>query len=703
MSGRTGITSGIRQWMKKRLTESLQRQYFRKIEERTVTYDVWIRQLEEGLKKRLELEEEGLGCPLSVKALPYEVCADYLRGRALEQETAEAVIFADSEGSLSSFAVPLVADFFERNEAVDLVYGDEDVLSPEGIRYTPWLKPHWSPDTFLSYFYFGSVFAVRTKALRSLSGQEKEWIGEQEDCRAVVRRLCAVLAVKCGGFAKREGEEAFPVGHVDEILFHADRNNEMGLEEDALSEEELEYILPCHKAGSPHAGANGAGTLSVIIPSRDNPKLLKRCIGSLEKAGEGRNGPVCEVIVVDNGSREETRLELESWLTERGMRYLYRPMDFHFSRMCNLGAEAASGEVLLFLNDDVEVPASACLGEESFPELLYREASAPYTGAVGVKLYYPDSIRIQHAGIVNLRLGPVHKLQFQEDQGSFYYGWNRKRRNVIAVTGACLTVRKDRFLEAGGFPEELPVAFNDVDLCFCLFEKGYYNVVLQETALFHHESLSRGRDEDREKLNRLLRERDLLYERHPGLYGRDPFYHRYLESDILSTGFQLCADYAWKGEEKPGRVRKAGGLLEGAREDRCVIVSLEYVGKDTGAGEYLIRGYAFVAGSDNACFERQILLRREEAEGGRHSTGDSLLAVLSEDMPRRDVEGNLPDQVNVGLTGFCVRIAGEELDRGCYRIGVLARDRSSGLKLYVWTERVLEAEGRDSGETGKGG
>ncbi len=79
------------------------------------------------------------------------------------------------------------------------------------------------------------------------------------------------------------------------------------------------------------------------------------------------------------------------------------------------------------------------------------------------------------------------------------------------------------------------------------------------------------------------------------------------------------------------------------------------------------------------------------------------MAVLSEDMPRRDVEGNLPDQVNVGLTGFCVRIAGEELDRGCYRIGVLARDRSSGLKLYVWTERILEAEGRDSGETGKGG
>ena len=95
---------------------------------------------------------------------------------------------------------------------------------------------------------------------------------------------------------------------------------------------------------------------------------------------------------------------------------------------------------------------------------------------MGTKLLYPDSDIIQHAGITNLRVGPAHKLQFLSDGEVHYFGMNRGVHNMLAATGACLMMRRDVFFEAGGFCEELAVAFNDVDLCYTIFENGYYNI-----------------------------------------------------------------------------------------------------------------------------------------------------------------------------------------------------------------------------------
>ena len=446
--------------------------------------------------------------------------------------------------------------------------------------------------------------------------------------------------------------------------------------------------------------------ISIIIPSKDNPEILKQCIMSLQRDlgsqrvgegvsgvdGKGANQTECnvglqyEVIVVDNGSTEAVKQELESWLSEQGSnyQYIYQPMPFHFSKMCNMGAEAAGGKVLLFLNDDVEIPEHFSVGEYlPVAQILYQTALRPFTGAVGVKLYYPDSKRIQHAGIVNLRLGPVHKLQFKEDDRSYYYSWNLRRHNVIAVTGACLAVEKKKFEEIGGFPEELPVAFNDVDVCFSLYEKGYYNVVLQDIALFHHESLSRGNDDDREKLNRLLGEKDKLYERHPKLCGHDPFYHKYFANDMLSTGFELRSDYDGKPQLVQGKVKAQKGLLVDARQDACVIISLEY------ADRYLLQGYSFVTGSDNACFEKYIIFRPDtEAEDGL----ETIRYVKAEPFIRKDVEDNLPDQVNVGMTGFNMELSAGDLPVGNYRVGVMVKDKCSGQKIYAWTNRYLVVE-----------
>lgn len=116
---------------------------------------------------------------------------------------------------------------------------------------------------------------------------------------------------------------------------------------------------------------------------------------------------------------------------------------------------------------------------------MMRKAVLPHVGAVGVKLFYPGSHTIQHAGITNIRLGPAHKLQFRDDRTDYYFLRNRLAFDVLGVTGACLLVKKSIYEEAGGLSEALRVAFNDVEFCYHVYEMGYYNVICNDVALYH--------------------------------------------------------------------------------------------------------------------------------------------------------------------------------------------------------------------------
>lgn len=680
--------AGTKQWVKHLLKEKLirlrQRKYHKQLENKEVTYDVWITKQERRIREEIQ---ESTAVDLIIKKIPYEACESYLSGISLGEEKADVILFLDSDGKEAEWAEYFIHDYMFLHPETELVYADEDVRSPDGIRCMPWLKPDWSPDTFLSNFYFGSIFAVRTHTLQKISKEKINmlWNSTKEDCRIGIYRLCFELAKISSGFEKRTDSmlsmEGFPIGHIDEVLYHSYYNKEMNL---LLNNN----ILEDKEMPESEEGNKTSPFISIIIPSKDNEEVLKRCMESILRTASMDY----EIIVVDNGSIEETRLRLSHYLNNKKGIYLYEKMPFHFSKMCNIGAAAARGDVLLFLNDDVEIPIT----QKGWMKQVYRQAVKPYSGAVGVKLYYPKTDTIQHAGIVNHRLGPVHKLQFKEDNISYYFSWNRGKRNVIAVTGACLAVDKKKFLQTEGFPEELPVAFNDVDLCFSMYEKGYYNTIMQDITFYHYESLSRGQDEEKEKLERLLMEKNKLYKRHPALYGRDPFYHKYLAGDLLSSGFDLRSDYEYTEQKAVGSVTCRSDLLKKAREDACVMSSIEYAGDleewkapDAGTKEchedaeyYYIQGYVFVSGSDNACYEKKILLQSKER----------LLLVKPESLIRKDVEQNLPDQVNVGLAGFRVKIRRKDMMSGHYRIGILMEDRCSGQKLYSWTNRYLGAK-----------
>lgn len=608
---------GIKSFLKQGMAYGLDKQYEKKCASRKILYKDWVASMEEA-------ESSSTG------------------------ERVEAVFLSDAEnGAWADGAKERAEAFLSAHPEVCVVYGDEDVETAPGQYENPWLKPCWSPDTYLWKDYLGEAVAVRKSFYEK--AEEKSRDG---------------LLKAAGGFAK--GCQS--IAHMNGILFHrktdwftGETNSSMTREKTAGGQTDCR---DAKKQGIPY--------ISVIIPSKDNAVVLKKCLDTLKKTAADIS---YEVLLVDNGSGEAVKKKIEEMTADApDILYIYEPMEFNFSKMCNLGAERAEGSLLLFLNDDIEATHTGWLSD------MAKLAERPHVGAVGCKLLYPDTDKIQHAGITNLPMGPVHKLQFLRDNKCYYDNRNRGIRNVSAVTAACLMVRREVFEEAGGFCESMQVAFNDVDFCFTLLEKGYYNAVCNHIHLLHHESMSRGADESEEKLKRLHRERTMLYDRHPGLNGKDLFYHDWLNRTGLDTRIQPAyrsgreiADV--QAAKEVAKESNEAYVLKNARKDRCLLVRIE------AADASHISGYGVVLGSDNACFNGKLLLERK----GRQP---AVYELDFTEQYRQDLQENMPDQKNVALCGFHVNIA-EPLPEGEYRIGMLATDKISGSSLMNYSNRTF--------------
>lgn len=716
----------IKKSLKRVLVQRQHRVYEKMVREKNLSYDQWIRQQEKkieivsdilpGNKKNLtndcrgasfgglKMENEG-NHSSEANSVEHGKNKDVLindlhfflenRSSILSNKEVDILILTLYEGELSEFAAALIRSVFSQNGSIILIYGDEDVrMQAHGERKEPWFKPDWSPDRFLSSYYFGGLIAVRREALRAVWEENKTFVMEGkslQDERQMLYELLHKLIRIHGGFSERKEKGLAPVYHIRQVLFHS---RKPGYEQ--IRELSLQGTMQYMRSDA------ARDLISVIIPSKDNPEVLFCCIHSLLE--RTHTAYPYEIIIVDNGSKDLNRRKIEAELedirsmnpTTAGFTYIYRPMEFNFSDMCNLGAENAKGNFFLFLNDDMEILQADWL------ELMMEKAALPYAGAVGAKLLYPNSNIIQHAGITNLRVGPAHKLQFLSDEKVHYYGMNRGVHNMLAVTGACLLLRREVFDRAGGFCRELAVAFNDVDLCYTLYEKGYYNIVRNDVVLYHHESLSRGKDgESEEKQLRLLREKDLLYERHTMLYGKDPFYHPYLTTDMLETDYSPACRYQVTLDMPWAKVTKLRSIPAGAREDSCLVVGMECAmdiykwkygvkapmesGKiqDEEMG-YYFQGYSFVIGADNACFLKKLLLRDRE--------NGVIFEILVDERYRKDIKDNLNDQLNVDLTGFAAKVKMNVLPKGNYQFGMLAQDRCSRLKLVNWSSWTLEVQ-----------
>ena len=661
---------GIRRLVKDVLTGYQDKKYERALAARKMTYPQWIEEKE----KLWRAEEER-------SRAEERSNAEEKKGSAGALE-AEPVSLCGKDGEITSLAEDAVKQYFISHPQAVLVYGDEDVKA-EGKRKSPWFKPDWSPDTLRAWFYLGHTAFVRKDWLltqvEQLEELQEELLTEErskelskvnsslseEERQLLVCRLCELA----GGFEKKSNR----IGHIPQILFHS------------KSIEELRRFLDAPIAGYEKQWERLESSkeevrtrVCVIIPSKDHPALLEQCISSvlatcgeefLLDTGFSTQEISLEFIIVDNGSTEENKQRIEAFLSGLPVKnqYLYQPMEFDFARMCNLGERAATGKLLLFLNDDVECKEAGWLVP------MVKTALRPYVGAVGLKLYYPGGKKLQHDGIVNLPMGPVHKLQFLVDDREYYFGRNTKDCNVLAVTGACLMVERERFREAGGMYEELKVAFNDVDLCFQLWKLGYKNVVINSSSAWHHESLSRGNDEAKEKLSRLRKERGILYERQKELSGWDPYYPQGLSGEFLDTGIRFS--YLTGGNH----LQEGEGALTpfteetAFREDSCLMIRIERC--DSG----IVTGWCCVLGDDNACYDKYLLLKDKDGK---------IESLLLQGQYRPDLEENMPDQKNVALSGFEVHLS-EAILSGKL-LGAAAVNRITGLKLLSFSNFVCE-------------
>lgn len=572
------------------------------------------------------------------------------------------LVFMDCDDLIAPDALYEIAKMLNDNPELDFIYTDEDKITEDGkIRHLPFFKPDWSPDLFWCENYTKHLSAYRMSVVKKVGGLRSAYNGAQ-DYDFVLRFM--------------EYSDNSRVGHISKILYHWRERKEllafaMGsknyaadntryAKEDALKRRGIaghaEYISEIFQYRVIYDPVGEPG-VSIIIPSKDNFKILKQCIDSIHEYTAYKN---YEIIVVDNGSTEANRKLIEEFLREKECVYIYDKFEFNFSKMCNIGAGASREEYCLFLNDDIEII------QEEWLTRMMGQAVQPHVGAVGAKLYYPETTIIQHAGVSNIKEGPAHNFIRQDDTYPYYFGFNRLDYNVLCVTAACMLVRKSVFDQAGGFDESLTVAYNDVDLCFKIHELGYYLVERQDVFAYHHESISRGSDfEDDDKYMRLSAEHLRLYKKHPELKGKDPF-----RNDNIHYYYGPEIDLTDNTDEVTILDDFGSVALENANIDQVVV-----------GDEIRIYGWSFINDrTDNAELERNIVF--EDVYGYR--TKAPAVNMRRDDL----VEAN-QGRKDVLMCGFECIVDKEYLRMNDipYRIGVQIID-TDGLSHIYWEPQL---------------
>ena len=320
---------------------------------------------------------------------------------------------------------------------------------------------------------------------------------------------------------------------------------------------------------------------------------------------------------------------------------------------------------------------------KGFPSALLEKAACPHVGAVGVKLHYPkaddspdeESYRIQHCGITLLKQGPSHKLCTYKDDAVYERGRNIGIWNVMAVTGACLLVDAKKYHEIGGFDEKLHISYTDVDLCMDLWEKGYYNVVMNDISLIHAESVTRGRDSmDDSKARRLKKERSIFFEKHPYLKeSGDIFYNKNLTSIRLDYSSNII--YEWEKEEFAHQIDDFDGDYKVKHLPQGSIMSnvdsVRYVpdlfGQDE-SGRYEITGWCIRHGKDMLTYEPCLVM---------DIAGEKTYFTATRQY-REDLAAVFPKEKNVLLSGFVCRIPADlisiSLDHVTFTCGLIKKD-----------------------------
>jgi O-antigen biosynthesis protein len=431
---------------------------------------------------------------------------------ALELARGEYVCFLDHDDLLHPSALEAMQEKLE--DGFGVVYSDEDKLDDAtGELVDPFFKPDWSPEYFRGVMYVGHLLCVRRELAQK------------------IRFDSAFDGVQDFEFMLRLSETGAKVGHIPRILYHWRKTPGSIAEKtdakpqiDALQEravnahlDRLRLPARAEQTKLPHrlrlvpVKRESSSRVSIIIPTRDAPDVFSCC---LESVFAKTSYPNFDVIVMDNETTDRRALDLMAQFPVQRIAF---PGPFNFSRANNQGAAAATGAFLVFLNNDTEVVA-----QDWLQQLIYY-AEQPDVGAAGALLAYEDRT-VQHAGVaLGMRGTADHTMRRFPIDVDGYAGSLACAREVSAVTGACLMIRKSLFEELGGFNPHFFTAYQDVDLCLRLRARGLRIIYTPQAFLFHHESISRRTYYD-------MVDRMLLLDLWEHIIERgDPYYNRNLD------------------------------------------------------------------------------------------------------------------------------------------------------------------------------
>jgi GT2 family glycosyltransferase len=431
--------------------------------------------------------------------------------RALQMATGDLVACVDHDDLLAPFALYELASAAAQFPEVDIFYSDEDRLGADGNRHSPFFKPEWSPALLWNSMYIGHLSAYRRSLALEIGGFRKEFDLSQDY-----------------DFALRATERAQWIHHIPHVLYHwrehpasgstGGKSGARATNLAALAEAIRRRNLPADILEYPTANrarlkVSPWPRVSIIVPT-DSPTRAHACLRELPRVTKY---PELEIVLVTNSKLVETLKVVAAG--NPSLRLVPYDKAFNFSDKCNLGAEASTGERLIFFNDDVETE------QGDWIQNLIEPLEHPEIGAVSPKLLY-ETGKIQHAGLVMGVRGLAGTAFHQRPADSTeHFNLPQSLRDVAALSAACLAMRRDDFFRVGGFDAvNTPIAHSDIDLCFKVREAGLRCVYTPYATLRHAGHVSIGGEERAQQVRPRDKASIFLLKRWAGYTTRDPYF-----------------------------------------------------------------------------------------------------------------------------------------------------------------------------------
>lgn len=448
---------------------------------------------------------------------------------ALELATGDYTAMLVQDDLLTPDALYWIANEIIHYPDAALIYSDEDKLNENGKRCDPYFKCDFNYSLLLSHNMICHLATYKTSLLRQVGGFRKGFEGAQNyDLvlrmieivhRSMIRHIPKVLYNWRVNEKSTALSQKIPYTQIAALKAINEHLQRMGIAATAEAATEapgmnrVRYHLPINQP-----------EVEIIILTRDKPALIQSCIESILKQTTYKN---YSITIVDNGSEEpETHGLFSTWKQHHRITVLRDDTEFNFSRLNNKAVERSKAEFICMMNNDITIISPHWLEE------MMGHALQAGVGVVGARLWYPNET-LQHGGVI-LGLGGIagHALRYIKKGDPGYCSRAILQQDFSAVTAACLLVQKAHYLSVGGFDEtNLTVAYNDVDFCLKLGEKGLRNLWTPYAEMYHHESASRGLDNTPEKQNRFNREAEYIKKRWANIISHDPAYSPNLTLD----------------------------------------------------------------------------------------------------------------------------------------------------------------------------